>query len=153
MAIEAKLFPQMALLEQPIKNSGASTLNFTIVAIDADYSAAKTFKGLIETAYPDGILKRQIIVNIEIFGAQGRHRPDALIVLAHTREDLKAIAEWANTKRIVSFSYDPYDLREGFVASIHLGKTAKPYLNERVIRQYGFIFDQYLLRLSRFFND
>ncbi len=152
MAIQAKLFPKIALLEQQIKSSDAGTLSITILAIDSDYRAALRYKKQIETTYPKGLRGRAIVVSIAKFNA-GLDAPDAIIVLSHRPEVLKEIASWANANRIVSFTYEPYQLRDGFLASIYFGKSAKPYLNRDVMQRSGFVFDPYLLDLSKFYSD
>lgn len=153
MAIQAKLFPKIALLEQHIKNSGASTLDITILAIDIDRHAAEDFKQEIEWAYPKGIAGREIVVNVEAFHADTElEKPDAVIVLSHEPAELEAIAAWANENRIVSFTYDPFYLEKGFLVSIFFGKAARPYLNRKVINDNSFVFDHYLLKLSKFYT-
>lgn len=150
-AIQAKLFPKIALLEQHVKEEKTSTLRISILAIDADRNAAVQFKEQIEAAYPEGLLGRRMVVAVERFDPEAIQRPDAVIVLAHQPEVLRSIATWANTHGIVSFAYDPFDLEAGFLVSIYFGKSAKPYLNRGVMQEFRFIFDHYLLRLSKFY--
>ena len=153
MAIEAKLFPKIALLEQHIKNSGSPTLKITILAIDTDFRAAERFKRQIESTYPNGIAKRKLLVNISKFIPAHIGKPDAVIVLSHRPDQLKSVASWANRNQIVSFAYDPFHLGYGLLTSIYFGKTTKPYLNQKAIRENNFLYDHYLLRLSKFYNE
>ena len=44
MAIEAKLFPKIALLEQHIKQDSSAELRITIFANEIDFDAAENFK-------------------------------------------------------------------------------------------------------------
>ncbi|MEA3373192.1 MAG: hypothetical protein U9Q62_05810 [Campylobacterota bacterium] len=152
MAIEAKLFPKIALLEQHIKDNKSPTLEITILAIETDYHAAERFKKQIESTYPKGIAERKLRVNISKFRPDHMEKPDAVIVLSHRPEELKAIASWANRNQIVSFSYDPFNLSYGLLISIYFGQSAKPYLNRKVIHENRFVFDHYLLKLSKFYN-
>ena len=154
MAIQAKLFPKIALLEQHVKNRTEQTLKIAVIAVDTDYKAARQFKGIIENTYPDGILGRKLHVFVTNFipGFIADCPPDAVIVLSHRTETLREIAAWANERQIVSFAYDPYHLREGFLVSIFFGKSAQPYLNRDAIKQYHFRFDHYLLKLSKFYT-
>jgi hypothetical protein len=154
MAIQAKLFPKIALLEQQVKNRTADTLNIAIVAVETDYKAAEQFKAMIIKNYPDGILGRRLNISVTTFTPLlSDQAPNAVIVLSHRTDTLQAIASWANEQRIVSFAYDPYHLREGLLVSIFFGKSAQPYLNRHTIQQYHFVFDHYLLKLSKFYTD
>ena len=134
-----------------MKERDTSTLRISILAIDADLDAARRFKEQIEAAYPDGLLGRRMVVTVERFAPQEMTLPDAVIVLAHQPEVLHSIASWANEHGIVSFTYDPFDLEAGFLVSIYFGKSAKPYLNRGVMQEGRFVFDHYLLRLSKFY--
>ena len=149
MAIEAKLFPKIALLEQHIKKNPSKTLKITILANEIDFNAADTFKAKIISNYPNPIGNKQIVVNVLEFNPVTIKHPDVIIVLSHNSVKLEAIASWANRNKIVSFVYDPAYLKHGFLSSIYIGKSTKPYLNKRTILDYNFIFDSYLLQLSK----
>ena len=148
ITIEAKLFPKIALLEQSIKDSNSTTLKITIVA-DDDFYEAKIFKKNILSNYPNPIRNKKIIVDISNFNTIKMKSTDAIIVLTHQPEKLKKIALWANQNKIVSFVYDSSNIKYGFLASIYIGKSTKPYLNKQTIIDYNFIFDAYFLQLSK----
>ncbi len=153
ITIEAMLFPKIALLEQHIKQDSPAPLHITILAKEIDFDSAKKFKKEIKSIYPDSIGKREVVVNISKFESLSKEHPDAIIVLFHKPEKLREIALWANKNKIVSFSYDPYFLSYGILSSIYIGKSTKPYLNRKIIQEYGFVFDTYLLQLSNFYGD
>ncbi|MEA3330922.1 MAG: hypothetical protein U9Q29_04430 [Campylobacterota bacterium] len=152
MTIEAKLFPKIALLEQDIKQSSSKLLKITIVANEMDFNAAEYFKRKIELNYPNEIREKLIIVNISKFKPSTMQNPDVIIVLSHQPKEQRTIALWANQNKIVSFAYDSSDLNYGILSSIYIGKSVKPYLNRKIIKEYNFIFDSYLLQLSKFTN-
>lgn len=152
MAIQAKLFPKIALLEQHIKNSNASTLSITILAIETDLLTAKSFKESIESIYADGILNRKLDITVSSFKPERMKPTDAFIVLAHSPETLQRIADWANQNRVLTFAYDPYDLSYGLLVSIYFGKTTKPYLNRSSSNDHSFVFDPYFLKLAKFYE-
>ena len=97
--------------------------------------------------------KKKIIVSISEFNDPNINFPDAVIVLSHEDKELQKIASWANKNTIVSFAYDPSYLNYNLLASIYIGKSTKPYLNRKIIKKYNFIFDPYLLQLSKFKED
>jgi len=153
IAIEAKLFPKIALLEQHIKHNPSGVLKITILAKEIDFSAAEIFRLKIESNYPDMIGNKKVVVNILKFKSPTLKLSDAVIVLSHKPKELQAIALWANKNKIVSFAYDPSYLKYGLLSSIYIGKSTKPYLNRKIMKKYNFIFDSYLLQLSKFENE
>ncbi len=153
ITIEAKIFPKIALLEQNIKQNPSTEISITIIAKEIDFNIAEDFKAKIESSYPDMIGKKKIIVSISEFNDPNINFPDAVIVLSHEDKELQKIASWANKNTIVSFAYDPSYLNYNLLASIYIGKSTKPYLNRKIIKKYNFIFDPYLLQLSKFKED
>ena len=153
IAIEAKLFPKIALLEQNIKQNPSTKLNIIILAKEIDFDIAEDFKTKIESSYPSMIGGKKVVVNILEFNDSDTNHSDAVIVLSHGNKELQKIALWANKNKIVSFAYDPSYLDYNLLASIYIGKSTKPYLNRKIIKEYNFIFDSYLLQLSKFKNE
>lgn len=148
--IEAKLFPKIALLEKQIQKSDAPNLNIYIFAKNIDLDVAQSFKAQIEANYPDALLNKKIVVRVMDFTQDMKQKPAAVIVLQHSNRELKKIAAWANKNRIITLAYDPAYLNNGLLVSIHIGKTIQPYLNKQMIKKYGFIFNPYLMQLSKF---
>ncbi len=148
--IEAKLFVKIALLEEGIRSSDSPILSIYILAKKIDENAAKKFQSAIEADYPNVLLNKRVTVQIVQFNTAMQQKPDAVIVLQHKKKELQEIAAWANKNKIVSFAYDPAYLKNGLLVSLYLGKTTKPYLNKKVIQEYGFVFNSYLMQLSKF---
>lgn len=148
--IEAKLFPKMMFLEKNIQKKIDSQISVVIIAEEIDFEKATEFKNKIEQKYPNGIKNKTINISIKPFHENIATNIDAIIVLSHEPEMIQTIASWANARKILSFSYDPADLNNGILASIYIGKSTKPYLNAEIIKEYDFIFDSYLLQLSKF---
>ncbi len=153
MAIEAKLFPKIALLEQHVKSRTSTSLKITIVSIESEREFAVQFKERMEKAYPNGILGRSLQIGIEPFSKTMDEDHHVLIVLTHSDRQLKKIAQWANEKKIVTMAYDPYHLKYGLLVSIYFGKTAQPYINRKVSNEVDFEFDHYLLNLAKFYDE
>jgi hypothetical protein len=150
MNIEAKLFPKIALLEERIANKASPNLTITIIYTESDYDVAQNFKQKIESCYPNKLRDKKLVVSLAQFGHTHITDTDALLVLSHEPQELEKIALWANKNKIVTFAYEPAFLEYGLTASIYIGKATKPYLNNTIIKKYGFIFDPYLLQLSKF---
>ncbi len=153
IAIEAKLFPKIALLEYHIKQNPSKELSIIILAKEIDFNIAEDFKTKIESNYPNRIGGKKVTVNISQFNNSNTDQADVVIVLSHKNKELQKIASWANKNKIVSFAYDPSYLDYNLLASIYIGKSTKPYLNRKIIKEYNFIFDSYLLQLSKFKNE
>ncbi|MBU1927457.1 hypothetical protein KKG77_00490 [bacterium] len=150
MNIEAKLFPKIALLEESIANNPSPYLTIAIVYTEPDYDVARKFKQKIESCYPNKLRDKKVLVTLAQFRSSHIVDTDALLVLSHEPKDLEIIALWANKNKIVTFAYEPAFLEYGLTASIYIGKATKPYLNNTIIKKYGFVFDPYLLQLSKF---
>lgn len=146
--IQAKIFPKMAMLSEDIEKE-KTVLNIVILAQKSDFRDAKEFKKSIKLQYPDKLKQKSLEISIKKF-SELKESPDMIIVLKHTQEDLKKIATWANTRKVLTFAYDPYYLDFGILASLYLGVTTKPYLNKEVMQKYNFHFNSYLLELSKF---
>jgi len=149
LEIEAKLFPKMMLLEKHIQNDKSSKLNIFIISRTIDNCTAKKLQLKIEKNYPNPLLGKLITVEVIAF-EDIKKSPDAVIVFHHSAELFEKIASWANKNKILTLAYDPAYLDYDFLASIYIGKSTKPYLNKKVIKEHGFIFDSYLLQLSKF---
>jgi len=148
--IEAKLFPKIALLEENIQNSHSKFLSITIFTNEVDTLFAYNFKKAIELQYPKDFSSKKVRVDVKQFSLKTAQKVDAIIILNHTSTKLKKITKWANKNAIVSFSYDPYYLKHGVLASIYIGKTTQPYLNSSIMKKYGFRFNAFLLQLCKF---
>lgn len=146
--IEAKLFPKMIMLSENI-DKNLSTINISIVARQCDYLYAKEFKENIESNYPDKLMNKTLEISINTF-TELNSSTHAIIVLDHTQEEFLKIAEWANSRKILSFAYDPFYMEFGLLASLYIGVSTKPYLNKSTIQKYNFTFNPYLLELSKF---
>lgn len=148
LEIEAKLFPKMIIMSEDL-NKTKESLEIYIVAKDIDFFQAEKFKELILHNYPKRLMGKKLKVSLHTF-EPFTTLPDALIILAHTDEELKEIAKWANERKIISLSYSPLSMDQGVVASLYIGKSTKPYLNKEVIKKYHLKFNPYLLKLSKF---
>lgn len=150
ITIEAKLFPKIALLEKNIQAKKLDTLHISIIAKEIDFSVAQSFSKEIEKNYTQGLAGKQLSVNVTDFQHYKKRPLDVIIVLYNSKKRLQKVSKWANQHKIVNFVYDPSYIKLGFLASMYIGKSTKPYFNSAVIREYGFEFDSYLLSLSKF---
>jgi len=150
--IESKIFPKVTLLEESVKNSTSTYLHIGIITKTIDLEIAHQFAENIKSIYPNLLRNKSLVITITQFSNSIQNKPDAIIVLNHSKEEIEEIASWANNNKILSFSYDPFYMQYGLVSSIYIGKTTKPYLNKQAIKKYDFSFDPYLMNLSKFKN-
>jgi len=149
--IEAKIFPKIALLEESVALNKSKYLKITILAQKIDFDTALSFQKSIEFYYPKTINNKKITVSIQNSNFKDLNHTDAIISLYNTEQNLKNIALFANQKHIISFAYDPSYLTYGFLSSIYIGKSTQPYFNTKILKSYNFIFDPYLMQLSKFY--
>lgn len=150
LSIEAKLFPKIAMLEKHIREKDSSRLSLVILSKKRDISTAKELKSKILKNYPNKILNKKVYVDIKHPRDILDRDIDAVILLYNKEKTIKNLLAWSNKHTILTLSYDAFDLKHGVVASIYLGKSTKPYLNTSVIKKYNFVFDSYLLSVSKF---
>lgn len=147
--LEARLFPKMLMLSSQ-EQKNLPRFEILILSKEHDTLSANLFKEAIQENYAKKIMGKQLRVEIAEFKELQRE-PDGIIVLYHSKKELKAIATWANEKKIPSFSYDPAHLECGILGSLYIGALTKPYLNKAIIKKYGFKINPYLLQLSKFY--
>ncbi len=152
MSIEAKLFPKIALMEQHIRQKPKSSLDIFILYKEIDEDVAKKFAAKIKQRYREALLGKKICVDRLLLTEIDKVQkiPDVIIVLSYDAKEMRSVAAWSNKNGVVSFVYEPKDLEYGFVGSVYIGKTVKPYLNKQTIKEHGFVFTPYLLQLSKF---
>ena len=152
MSIEAKLFPKIALMEQHIRQKTKSSLDILILYKEIDKDIAKKFAAKIKQRYTRPLLDKKIYVDTALLSKIKKLQkvPDVIIVLSYDAKEMRFVAAWANKNRVVSFVYEPENLKYGFLGSVYIGKTVKPYLNKQTIKEHGFVFTPYLLQLSKF---
>ena len=150
--IEAKIFPKIALMEKSVQNSPSKSLHIIIVYKKINAKVAKKFQSKIEMTYKAPLLGKKIVVDVVLMRRYHKLQmlPDVIIVLSYPPKEMKDIAKWANENKIVSFVYEPKDLQYGFLGSVYIGLSVKPYLNKETIKESGFVFTPYLLQLSKF---
>lgn len=150
--IEAKLFPKIAVLEKGVQEDTSPHLKLVILSQEMDLNIAESLKKKIRGSYPDTLAGKKIEISIKTDPSKISIQTHAIITLYQSKKTLIQLSAWANTHKILSFSYDPADLEYGILASIHIGLSTKPYLNDTVIRENNFIFNSYLLQLSKFYK-
>lgn len=152
MLIESKLFPKIALMEKGVQNKTKKTLDIAILYKEIDYADAKQFLQEIQNQYPSALLGKTLHVTLKPLSRYTKLQtlPDVVIVLSYDAQTMQKIAAWANEHKILSFVYEPSDMRYGFVGSVHINKTVRPYLNKEIIKRYDFVFAPHLLQLSHF---
>lgn len=146
--LEAKLFPKIVILSENIKTESKNLILY-IVAKEEDTYDALEFKEAIELAYPNKLMNKVVKVFVKEFNAL-EGNPDAIIVFQNSEDEIRKIAKWANTNKIISLSYDPSYLDYNILSSIYIGRSIKPYLNRKIMQKYNFSFNPYLLELSKF---
>ena len=151
LAIEAKLFPKIAMLEKSVANKKSSELRIVIYSQDIDEAIATKLRSKILFNYPDTLLNKKLKVTLAQRFDELTTDTDCIIVLSQEEDKVTKLASWAHKNHILTFSYDASYLQYGILGSIYLGKATKPYLNALVIRDYGFVFDTHLLQLCKLY--
>ncbi|MBN2816701.1 MAG: hypothetical protein JXQ67_08455 [Campylobacterales bacterium] len=149
LELEAKIFPKMLMLCENLADLNRS-VHISIIVQEQDKHYAQELKTAIDTHYKQGLMDKRIEVSINQFQTL-THKPEAVIIFHHAQKEVEEIAQWANTHKIVSFAYEPSYLEYGVLASIYLGASTKPYINTKTLKEYNFIINPYLLKLSKLY--
>lgn len=151
---QASIFPKLFMLvKEPAKLLVKDEVVFAIIHEEEDFESAWLLKNLIEEQYHgdlEGYAFR--IVLIEYERLNDTLEASAVIAL-HSEEFIQALAQLVIKKKIVSFVGDAVHLKEGFLFSLNLERSAVIYMNKPVLPDYGIEFSDTLYHIVRFFDE
>lgn len=151
LQIGAKIFPKVVLMEKGTNERIQSTINLVIVSAPSNKEAAQRLSEMIERQYSGTLSNHPLALTIvspkealEIKNAHG------FILLMEPDDDmLSRLLEYANNRKILTFSIDPSLLQKGVAVSLYIGRSVKPYINLTTLKQVPFTFEYGFLKLSQ----
>lgn len=148
---EARLAPRILLMTNGVSYFAANRFTVCIIGKEED-DAAKQFRQYLAGYYPNGWQYHTMQTVISDFASmQERCREsEMLFVLRGSTEEIRQVVEYAASTRKVTMSYLWDYLDDGILVSLYVGKDIKPYLNMTRAKQSGFVFDNDLKRVSKF---
>ena len=151
---QASIFPKLFMLvKEPERLLVDESVVFAIIHEEEDFESAWQLKNLIEDQY-DGRLTGYPfrIILIEYERLDEKLEASAVIAL-HSEKYIHELAQLVIKKKILSFVGDAIHLKEGFLFSLNLERSAVIYMNKPMIPSYGVEFSDTLYHVVRFFDE
>ena len=150
---QASIFPKLFMLvKEPDRILVKKDVVFAVIHEEEDFESAWQLKNMIEEQY-DGRLEGYPfrIILIEYEKLDDTLEASAVIAL-HSEKFIQKLAQLVIKKKIVSFVGDAVDLKEGFLFSLNLERSAVIYMNKPMIPYYGIEFSDTLYHVVRFLD-
>ena len=151
---QASIFPKLLMLaKEPERLLVNNDIVFAVIHEAEDIASASKLKALMEERYDGRIEGYSLrIVLIEYEKLNDTLEASAVIAL-HSEEFIQELAQLVIKKKIVSFVGDAAHLKEGFLFSLNLERSAVIYMNKPMLPYYGVEFSDTLYHVVRFFDE
>ncbi len=148
---QASIFPKIMLLDKKIEEKLIDgEIIYTIVYDQQDHDTAKEIKKFIDENNNGFFDKYAYKINLVKSSELSSLTQTSAIYALITSQNSKKIANIAKEKGIISFSYDINDLKNGFLFSLMLEKSAVLYLNKANLYTNKVDFVVSLLQMVKF---
>ncbi|WP_428739568.1 hypothetical protein, partial [Sulfurimonas sp.] len=148
---QAAIFPKIILLDKKLDNKLINgKIVYTIVYDASDVLTAKSIKEFIDKKFDGhlGVYKYTInLVEVDNFSVE---TPTSAVYILNLQKDIQKIADIANVKGIISFSYDINNLKKGLMFSLVIEKSTVLYLTKENLYTKKVVFVDALLQMVRF---
>lgn len=148
---QAAIFPKVILLDKKIEDKLVDgKIIYTIVYDKTDYMTAEYIKIFIDKKFKDhlGVYSYEInLVDIEEFSMQ---TPSSAVYMLNLTKDVEKVANIANAKGVISFSYDINNLQKGLMFSLVIEKSTVLYLTKEKLHSKKVDFVDALLQMVKF---
>ncbi|WP_428739710.1 hypothetical protein, partial [Sulfurimonas sp.] len=145
------IFPKIILLDKKLDNKLINgKIVYTIVYDASDVLTAKSIKEFIDKKFDGhlGVYKYTInLVEVDNFSVE---TPTSAVYILNLQKDIQKIADIANVKGIISFSYDINNLKKGLMFSLVIEKSTVLYLTKENLYTKKVVFVDALLQMVRF---
>jgi len=148
---QASIFPKILLLDKKIENKLVSgKIVYTIVYDDKDYLTALSIKKLINKNFQGQLDTYKYEVNLVDFRNFSDKIEASAIYVLNLNTHIEKIAQIANEKGIISFSYDINNLSKGLMFSLVIEKSTILYLKRERLFTEKIEFVDALLQMVKF---
>ncbi len=151
---QASIFPKLFMLvKEPEKLLVNKSIVFAVVHEEEDFESAWQLKNMIEEQYSNRLAGYPFrIILVEYEKLDDRLEASAVIAL-HSERFIQELAQLVIKKKILSFVGDAVHLKEGFLFSLNLERSAVIYMNKPMLPYYGVEFSDTLYHVVRFFDE
>ena len=150
---QASIFPKIILLDKKIENKLIDDkIVYTIVYDKADYYTALSIEKYINENFNGKLDKYNYKINLVDFKEFSEKTEASAIYVLNLDEHIEKIAIVANTKGVISFSYDINNLKRGLMFSLVIEKSTVLYLEKDNLYTTKVEFVDALLQMVRFID-
>ena len=153
LTIFSKILPRIVALSS-LHPAEGTPITICIVHEKVDGAAARRFETLLEqnNAHPSGEHTLQSVTTD--FAHLDQCTKSQIIFLFDTQtENLLRAIRTAREQKAILASYSAEILRRGSDLSLFVGRSVKPYLNFRTLREKTISIDSHLLRVSKIYSE
>ena len=151
---QASIFPKIMLLDKKLENKLIDgKIVYTIVYDRSDYLTALEIKNFINTKYKGHLDKYDYKINLVNFSDLSDKTEASAIYALNLGDYVKRVAEIANEKGVISFSYDIGNLKKGLMFSLTIEKSTVLYLEKENLYSKNVDFVDSLLQMVKFVDN
>jgi len=150
---QASIFPKIMLLDKKLKNKLIDgKIIYTVVYDKNDYRSALNVSDFIDENHKGHFDKYEYQVNLVEFTDLSDETQASAIYALNSNQYIEKVAEIAKKKGIIAFAYDISNLKNGFLFSLMLEKSAVLYLNKENLYTQQVDFVESLFQIVKFLN-
>jgi hypothetical protein len=148
---QASIFPKIITLDKKIDEKLVDgKIVYTIIYDKTDYATALSIKDFINNNFNGQLDTYGYKINLVDFSNFSEQTEASAIYVLNLQEHIEKIATIANTKGIVSFSYDIKNLNKGLMFSLVIEKSTVIYLKKENLYTNKIDFVEALLQMVKF---
>ncbi|XPV69842.1 MAG: hypothetical protein ACNI25_04535 [Halarcobacter sp.] len=148
---QASIFPKVILLDKKIEDKLIDgKIVYTIVYDKTDYITALSIKEFINKNFQGHLDTYDYKVNLVDFRDFTLETKTSAIYVLNLSKNVEEIANIANEKGIISFSYDINNLKKGLMFSLVIEKSTVLYLKKEILLTKKIDFVDALLQMVQF---
>ncbi|WP_373070363.1 hypothetical protein [Sulfurimonas sp.] len=151
---QASIFPKIITLDKKIDEKLIDgKIVYTIIYDKTDYVTAKSIKEFINSNFQGRLDTYDYKINLVDFSNFSEQTEASAIYVLNLQDHIEDIANIANFKGIISFSYDINNLNKGLMFSLVIEKSTVIYLKKENLYTNKIEFVDALLQMVRFIEN
>jgi len=148
---QASIFPKIIMLDKKLEGKLVEgKIIYTIVYEKNDYETALEIEKFIDEKYNGRFNDYAYKINLVEFADLSQETQASAIYSLNSENYIKKVAEIAEQKGVVTFSYDIDNLKNGLLFSLMLEKSTVLYFNKKNLHPYNINFVDSLYQIVKF---
>ncbi|MDK9694448.1 MAG: hypothetical protein OEL19_09440 [Sulfurimonas sp.] len=151
---QASIFPKIIMLDKKLESKLVDgKIIYTIVYEKDDYETALEVEKFIDEKYNGHLNDYLYKINLVEFSNLSKETKTSAIYSLNSEKQIKKVAEVAQQKGVVTFSYDIDNLKNGLLFSLVLEKSTVLYCNKNNLHSQDISFVDSLYRIVKFIES